>query len=390
MSFAGVREVGRILDTEFAALGFRTHWVDGAPFGRAGHLIAEWQGRRATGPHVLLIGHLDTVFERDSPFQRFERLEGQRARGPGIIDMKGGDVVMLLALGALRDEGLLDGMRITVVLTGDEENEGEPRELSRADLIAAGEAADVALGFEDGDGKFENAVVARRGSSSWRLEAAGKPAHSSLIFREDTGFGAIYEVARILDAFRSELVGEAYLTFNPGLVLGGNAVEYHADETRGSASGKANIVAGKVVVAGDLRALSPEQLERTRERMRAIVAQNLPRTSAEIIFQDGYPPMAPTAGNRRLLEIFDHASRDLGMGAVGAVDPMQAGAADISFVAGSVEMALDGLGLAGTDGHTVQETADLASLGRESQRVALLLKRLAEAPRAAVGVQSTP
>ena len=377
MNFAGVREVGRILEAEFAALGFRTRWVDGTAFGRAGHLVAEWEGRRAAGPHFLLIGHLDTVFERDSPFQRFERLAGNRARGPGVLDMKGGDVVMLLALGALRDEGALDRMRITAVLTGDEEDSGEPRALARADLIAAGEAADIALGFEDGDGRFENAVVARRGSSGWRLEAAGKPAHSSLVFRPDTGYGAIYESARILDTFRRELAGEEYLTFNPGVIVGGNAVEYDSAETRGAASGKTNIVAGKVVVAGDLRAVSPAQLESARERMRTIVAQSLPHTSAAITFEDGYSPMAPSEGNRRLLGLLDRASRDLGMGPVGAVDPMQAGAADVSFVAGSVEMALDGLGPAGSDGHTVDETADLASLGREAKRVALLMMRLA-------------
>jgi glutamate carboxypeptidase len=316
MNFDGVRAVGKIFEPEFAALGFRTRWVDGTPFGRAGHLIAEWEGKHARGPRLLLIGHLDTVFERDNPFQRFERLAGDRARGPGVTDMKGGDVVMLLVLGALRDEGVLDRLRITVVLSGDEEDSGTLRDLARADLVAAGEAADIALGFEDGDGRFETAVVARRGSSGWRLEVAGKPAHSSLIFRPEVGYGAIYEAARILDGFRREIAGATYLTFNPGVILGGDAVEYEGSETRGKASGKTNIVAGKVVVAGDLRAISPEQLETTRERMRAIVAQNLAGTSATITFQDGYPPMAPTYGNRRLLGLLDQASRDLGMGAV--------------------------------------------------------------------------
>ena len=92
------RAVGRRFRAEFERLGFTTRWVDGAAFKRAGHLVAEHPGR---GPHILLIGHLDTVFDSDSPFQRFERLSPTSARGPGIIDMKGGDVVIVEALSAL-------------------------------------------------------------------------------------------------------------------------------------------------------------------------------------------------------------------------------------------------------------------------------------------------
>src|SRR5882672_7498031 len=91
-NFDGVREVGRVLGGELATLGFTTRWIDGASFKRAGHLVADHPG---PGPRILLIGHLDTVFEKDSPFQKFERVDDRTARGPGIIDMKGGDVVMI-------------------------------------------------------------------------------------------------------------------------------------------------------------------------------------------------------------------------------------------------------------------------------------------------------
>src|SRR6476469_3448773 len=103
-NFAGVREVGRVFSAELEQLGFQTRWVDGATFKRAGHLVAEHRG---TGPRLLLIGHLDTVFEKDSPFQKFERVDDRTARGPGIIDMKGGDVVMIGALKALQSIGVL-------------------------------------------------------------------------------------------------------------------------------------------------------------------------------------------------------------------------------------------------------------------------------------------
>jgi len=111
--------------------------------------------------------------------------------------------------------------------------------------------------------------------------------------------------------------------------------------------------------------------------MRAIVAEHLPGTSATITFSDGYPPLAPTDGNRRLLSLYDAASRDLGFGPVRPVDPEAAGAADVSFTAGLVDMAIDGLGLMGSGGHTVDETADLSTLPSQTQRAALLMYRIA-------------
>ena len=380
MNFEGVRAVGALFRPELDRLGFTTRWVDGAPFKRAGHLVAERKARTQKPLRVLLIGHLDTVFEKDSPFQRYELLPGDKARGPGIIDMKGGDVVMLVVLRALQDAAVLDQLEVTVVMSGDEEDSGTPLEKARADLREAGARADVAIGFEDGDGLFETAVVARRGSEGWTLEVTGKPAHSSLVHRPDTGAGAIYEAARILDAFRRELTPEEpMVTFNPGVAVGGTTVEHDPEQQRGRAFGKTNVIAGRTIVAGDLRTFTPEQRARTRRRMQEIVAQNLPHTQSRITFDDGYLPMPASPGNTRLLSLLDQASRDLGFGAVTAVDPRQAGAADISFVAGQVGMALDGVGLMGTGGHTVQETADLTTLPRQAKRVAVMLARLVAA-----------
>jgi glutamate carboxypeptidase len=380
MNVVGVRAVGRMFQPEFEALGFTVRWVDGAAWGRAGHLIAERNGR-ATGPRVLLIGHLDTVFEPDSPFQRFERLSDSTARGPGVIDMKGGDVVMLLALRALSDAGALDRLSFRVILSGDEERSGLPHALSRRDLQEAADWADLAIGFEDGAGDPASAVVARRGSASWRLRTAGQPSHSSQIFRPEVGDGAIYEAARILDAFRDSLSSQPLLTANPGVVLGGTTVAFDGEQSRGTAFGKSNVVAESTVVAGDLRAISVPQREAAKATMQRIVAAHRPRTTAEITFEDGYPPLAPSDGNRRLLATFDRASRDLGLGAVEGADPVRAGAADISFADGRVEQALDGVGLMGTGGHTTTETANLRWLAGNAKRVAITLVRVAEERR---------
>ncbi len=373
LNLAGVREVGAVFRAELDALGFSTEWVDGASWQRAGHLVARHPG---PGPAVLLIGHLDTVFEPDSPFQRFERLDARTARGPGIIDMKGGDVIIVQALKALEAAGLLRSMHVVVVMTGDEEEPGRPLSRARAALVEAARGAAAAIGFEDGDGTPERAVVARRGTTSWRLTVTGRPAHSSQVFSEEVGYGAIYEAARILDGFRERLAGEPFLTFNPGVALGGTAVEFNAGEARGTAFGKTNVVAERAVVAGDLRALTPAQFERARAVMLEIAGASLPHTSAELVFDEGYPPLAPTDGNERLLGVFDRASRDLGLGPVEAVSPDKAGAADVSFVAGVVPMILDAAGLKGRDGHTVNETADLDILAVQAKRAAVTLSRL--------------
>jgi glutamate carboxypeptidase len=373
MNFAGVREVGAVLRGELDALGFATRWEDGAPYQRAGHLIAE---RGGPGPKLLLIGHLDTVFEPQSPFQRFEKVDATHARGPGVIDMKGGDVIVIQALKALKAAGALEGMSVTVVFHGDEEDAGEPVSLARRTLIEAARGAAAAIAFECGDGDPSTAVAARRGSSSWLLEVTGKPAHSSQIFRQDIGPGAIYEAARILHAFREKLTGDPLLTFNPGVALGGTAVSLDAEHIKGEASGKSNVVAERMVVAGDLRTISSAELERARAEMRAIASANLPHTSAKIRFDESYPPMAPTEGNRRLLGLYDAVSRDLGFGPVGMDNAARVGAADVSFVAALVPMAIDGIGLAGRDDHTAQETADLASLPMQVKRAAVLLYRL--------------
>jgi glutamate carboxypeptidase len=306
-------------------------------------------------------------------------MDGGKASGPGVIDMKGGDVILLLALQALSAAGELDGMSVTVIMTGDEERSGDPLQVARRSLIEAAGNADVAIGFEDGDGKSEHAVIARRGASSWTLRVTGTPAHSSQIFTAAVGPGAIFEAARILELFRAKMAGEEYLTFSPGVILGGTDVDLDESQSRGTAFGKSNVVAGHAVVQGDLRTVSPSQLEKAQAEMRAIVARSLPHTGSEITFDDSYPPMAPSEGNRRLLRLYDRVSRDLGFGPVTATDPRDAGAADVSFTAAKVEMAIDGLGLKGKGGHTVQETADLGMLAVQAKRAAVLLHRLAGA-----------
>jgi glutamate carboxypeptidase len=172
------------------------------------------------------------------------------------------------------------------------------------------------------------------------------------------------------------LAGEPLLTFNPGVMLAGTDVAYDDASAGGTAAGKSNVVAGRAVVTGDLRTITLDQLEAARAKMAFFAGQSLPGTEATITFDDGYPPLEPTEGNRRLLAQFDQVSRDLGFGAVTAVDPRNAGAADVSFTAGLVDMALDGLGPGGGNDHTVDEWIDLPTLLQQTQRAAVLIHRL--------------
>lgn len=374
MNHEGVREVGRVMRRELDALGLETEWIDMPPeVNRAGHLFGRKAGH---GKKFLLIGHLDTVFEADDAFQSYER-DGDIARGPGVDDMKSGNVIIVYALKALNEIGALEGIPIVASYTGDEEKSGSPLSVARKDLIEAGEWADIALGFESAVTYDDTdwATIARRSSSSWRLEVTGKQAHSSGIFDEDTGAGAIFEAARILNAFYDEVRGERHLTFNVGTIQGGTDVEYDAQQNRGRTFGKTNVVAKKVIVHGGMRTISVEQLEGAREKMRKVVARSLPLTSATIEFWDRYPPMAPTIGNRRLQEVLSGINVVLGRGPMPALDPSERGAADISFVAPYTD-GLAGLGALGSGGHTPDESLDLTTMSLAIKRAAILIYRL--------------
>ena len=374
MNPAGVREVGRIFRAEFDGLGFATRWAEMPPdMLRAGHLIATREGGQ--GKHLLLIGHLDTVFEKDSPVQPWVR-SGNKVRGQGVSDMKGGDVVVIEALRALHRVGALDNTTISVIFTGDEERVGSPIEAARADMIALARKSDIALGFEgtvkDRSGR-DTATVGRRASSSWTLEVSGKQGHSGQLFSNSAGYGAVYEAARILNSFR-ELI-EPDLTFNPGVILGGTDVTYDDVPAKGGAYGKTNVIARTVFVKGDLRYLTAEQRERTHARMREIVAKNLPGTGAKIQFREAYPPMSPTPGNLAILKTYSNASADAGLGPIEALPPGLRGAGDVQFVAPLVD-SLDGLGVTGTGSHSPDEDLEIDSIERATIRTAILLYRL--------------
>lgn len=379
LNIDGVTKVGQMVRAELEPLGFAVEWIDMKETGRAGHLVATHRGN-GRGKRVLMIAHLDTVFEPESPFQTFVR-DGDRATGPGVGDDKGGIVVIIAAMRAMHAAGTLKGADIKIVLTGDEERTGSPLAIARRDLIAAGKWADVALEYENlaREGAQDTGTIARRSSTNWTLTTTGRTGHSSGVFNASLGYGAAYEMARILDEFRRTLP-EPNLTFNIGVMAAGTPATLADNNYQVSAGGKTNIVAAQAIARGDLRALTQEQESRTRAAMQAIVAKNLPGTTAKLVFQEGYPPMAPTNGNRALLARLNVVNRDLKLPEMAEMDPARRGAADSAFVAADVDT-LAGLGVAGGNSHAEGEWIDLKSIPLQALRSAVFITRLSREKR---------
>ena len=384
MNLEGVEIVGRMMRAELEPLGFKVDWVPMAAAKRAGHLIATKKGKAGT-KRLLLIAHLDTVFEKDSPFQTFKRLTKagvDEAEGPGAGDDKGGMVTIVAALRAMKAAGTLKDANIEIHMTGDEEDSGDPISIARADLIAAGKRSDAALDFEGlvrEEGR-DMGSIARRSSNSWTLTATGKSGHSSGIFSANAGDGAIYEISRIITRFRTDLP-EPNLTFNVGLIAGGQEASLEADGVRASAKGKTNIIPGIAIARGDFRTLSQEQTERVKAKMSTIVAAHAPLTSATITFeQGGYPAMAPTPGNKALLDRLNGINTDMGLPQMPVLDPLKRGAGDISFVANDVD-SIAGLGPYSRGDHAPGETVDLLSIKTQAKRAAIMMSRLSREKR---------
>jgi glutamate carboxypeptidase len=375
LNFDGVRKIADMMRAELEPMGFTVEWIDMSAAQRSGHLVATKAGKKGT-KKLLLIAHLDTVFEADSPFQTFVR-NGEQAIGPGAGDDKGGMVVIVSALRAMQAAGTLKDASIEIHMTGDEEDAGDPIDITRAPLIAAGKTADVALDFEglSIENGRDMGVISRRSSNSWKLEVSGVTGHSSLIFDTTYGDGAAFELARILHRFRTELP-EQNLTFNVGLVAAGQEVNFDTDGVRVNAKGKTNIIPGVAIARGDFRTLSEEQSARVRTKMLDIVAASAPKTKATISFDPGsYPAMAPTDGNKALLAGLNAVNRDLGLAEQPVLDPLKRGAGDISFVANELD-GLVGLGVYSKGDHSPGETVDLASIKRQAKRAAILMTRL--------------
>ena len=379
LNIEGVKKVGALFAKEFEKAKFKTEWISMPDsIKRAGHLVAtigfDNKPKSPNAKKLFLIGHLDTVFEPDMPSNPFTMLNDSVATGQGVYDMKGGDVVMIIALQALQQQGLLNNADIIAYLTGDEESSAKPFQISRGHFIEVAKTTDIALGFESANG-LNTIATARRGSSSWTLNVSAKTGHSASVFTSGGGYGAIYEAARIVNAFRETLIQEKYLTFNPGMFVGGSEVNINKSKATATAIGKTNIISPTAYVTGDLRFLTEAQKNEARKTMSAIVQKNLNGTKASITFNDGIPSMEPTPGNKKVLDVISGVTTSMGLGPAVEGDPGSRGAGDISYVAKYVD-AVDGMGSSGKGAHAPGETINLKEFPLIIKRAALTIYRL--------------
>lgn len=363
----GVKEVGKVFQQQFADLGFKSRWITmPKSMERAGHLVAERNGNK--GKSILILGHIDTVFRPNDPFNKFT-LNNDVATGPGVLDNKGGDAVILYALKALQYANVLQDASITVILTGDEENVGKPIDAARRILQHAAEKADVALEFEWSN-SLNSATVARRGQTSWLMTVKGKTQHSYLIFEDVKDKGSIYIAAEILSAFYENFVDIYGVSINPAIIAGGTSAMIEKDH--GFAIGKKNIIPAKTVVSGDMRYISEQQKLSIMKQMQRIIFQ-IARKGATIEFNEKKLAMPLTLKNQELLLKFSQISDSLGYGKIEAYDPMKRDASDLSYVASIVPSNLAGLGPVGKGAHSSHESIDLNSLPITTKRAAMLL-----------------
>ena len=371
-NITGIRENGDLIKKELEALGFDAHWHDlPLEMHHAGSLVATIKGNSTR--RILLIGHLDTVFSLDSPFQKFAfSTDKRQATGPGIIDCKGGIVTILYAMKALHHAQVLKDANITIVLTGDEELAAKPTSISRQVLIDAAKNSDIALGFEFALSPKE-IITGRRGLNEWFLTSTGKSQHSSTIFQNKTGFGAVYEIARVLNETRQKLSDIPGLTINPGLLLGGQKISEDIEKGIGMASGRKTIIPSVASAHGDMRFLSDQQKNDAEKMMADIASHSLQETKSSIIFKPIIPPMAATKANSDLLTQYSTISTKLGGPSLSTAAAELRGGADISYTFPYIKAGLDGLGPWGNGAHTEMETLEIDALPIATQRAALFI-----------------
>ncbi len=342
----GVNAVVAMLAPELERLGLAPERIPSARFGD--HLAFATAAR---GPAAFLVGHTDTVFAPGT-FETW-RVEGDRARGPAVCDMKGGLVVTLFGLEALARGGLLDRVPLRGMWVSDEET-GSPE--SQEIIRVRVQGCACALGFEAG--RAEDRIVTRRkGLASLEVEARGVPAHSGNAHQR--GRSAIWSLARFVDRVQAVTDYTSGITVNVGRIEGGT--------TR-------NTVPAHARCEVDVRFLTAADGERVaREIEQAAAAAAVEGTSLEVRRSGSRPPLERTEASGALAAEYGACQAEGGLGSGEA--PPAGGGSDASTTSAAGVASIDGLGPRGSGFHTPEETIDLGSLVPKAAALVRFLAR---------------
>jgi glutamate carboxypeptidase len=353
----GVNLIADRCHARLAASGFHVDRIPHQGQPRLGDLvIGSLAGDDPAGVRVLMIGHMDTVFGPGTAAERPFSIEGSRARGPGVSDMKGGLLAGFHAVEAMLQAGHRGFGRITYVCNPDEEI-GSP--FSKAHIQRLAAEADVALVLE---GARENGdvVSSRKGIRDARIDVTGRAAHAGV--EPHRGRNAILRASHIVVGIQGLNGRWPGMSFNVGVVHGGT---------------RPNVVPDRCVLEVDIR--SPEMLSLTEamsEIERLVAVPSVPDTDASVAWEGWHDPMEKTPGTARLVELAQGVARELGFE---VRDAATGGASDANTTAAAGVPTLDGLGPIGGDDHGPAEWLDIGSVTERVTMLAGLLCRLSPA-----------
>lgn len=348
-NIAGGNQVGRLLLELFRVPGVSARTVESQKF--ANHLVLSSAGKPGLSP-VALIGHLDTVF----PPGKFEgyRVDGELRRGPGVLDMKGGLVLIAFALKALHETGGLEsvpGVRMAIV-SDEEVGSPEGQAVIREAIAGSGSA----LVFESG--RVGDAIVTRRkGTGAVNVAAHGKAAHAGNNHQE--GKNAIWALAKFIDAAQGLTDYGRGITVNVGKIQGGQ--------------GK-NTVPDLAEAFMDMRFCSRADGDELARRFRQAADEataKVPGTSIDLDVFIARDPMERTDASVRLLTEYGEHAKACGLGCSEA--PLVGGGSDASTSSAMGIPSIDGLGPRGKGFHTVEEQIEARSLVWKAQALARFL-----------------
>ncbi|HEY6677624.1 MAG TPA: M20 family metallopeptidase [Actinomycetota bacterium] len=351
----GVNAIADLCQARFEAGGWKVERIRHIPAGAEPQLGDLVIGRLdgAAGPRVLMIGHTDTVFEPGTAAERPFRIEGDRATGPGVSDMKGGLLTGFLAVEVLREAGFDGFGSITYICNPDEEI-GSP--FSRPHIEQAATDSDAAFVLE---GARENGdiVSARKGVSDFRIEILGRAAHAGV--EPERGRSAILEAAHKVIALH-ELNGRwPGVTVNAGVIEGGT---------------RPNVVAERCVLRVDVRSPQEDTLVAAEAEVNRIAdATTVPDTLVAVDDGGWHRPMEKSEAGARLVALAIDVARGLGFE---LRDAATGGASDANTTSAAGVPTLDGLGPVGGDDHGPREWIDLTSVVPRISLLAGIVSRL--------------